>query len=130
VPEELRDVVRYVFYVMGCVKPFHVSRVLVLANWRAMERLGEPVARFTVRGFHAGFYVKEIPEIIDSDECLRRNKARRCVEYVCSKPEIRREYAEVIDEVIDMARELTELELNRLVIKDLRYGKLLKDGGF
>ena len=126
----------YLLWRHGCVHPYRISRVLVLANWRALEKLGEPITSFTVEGFEAGFVVPEVGELKErakrgEEKCIVPNEERKCFEYRCNEPvNIPREYAEIIDEVYEETRSLDDISLNRLVIRDPRYGDLLQRGGF
>ncbi|RLG44212.1 MAG: hypothetical protein DRN78_00455 [Thermoproteota archaeon] len=126
----LRDVVAYMVTRLKCVHPFYISRVLVLANWKAIEGLGKPMVEFSIEGFEAGFFIPELGELIDKDPCFERNKEKKCIEYVCDEPAIPSEYKEILDNVIENTKSLDIRELNRLVIRDPRYNELLRLRGF
>lgn len=125
-----RDLIAYIISKLGCVHPFRISRILVLANWRALEDKGSILTRFRVQGFEAGFYIDGVKEIIEKDECFKVNEERKCIEYVCEPPRVPRETAEIIDKVLEDTKNLGDRELNRLVILDPRYRELLERGGF
>ncbi len=111
--------------------PYRLSRVLVLANWEALERIGRPVASFTVEGFEAGYSIPEIASFKEGDDpCFYPNKEKRCLEYRCQAPSLPREEAEIIDSVVERVKGLGDVELNRLVVRDKRYKELLEKGGF
>jgi len=126
----LRDIIAYVTWKLGCVHPFRISRILVLANWKAVEEKNKVLVGFRVQGFEAGFYVEGVKEIIEEDKCFRINEEKKCIEYICEQPRIPVEAEETINRVIEETRSLSDRELNRLVIRDPRYRELLEKGGF
>ncbi len=126
----LRDAIAYITWKLGCIHPFRISRILVLANWKMLEKGRKPVTRFRVQGFEAGFYIEDMKEIIEEDECFKINEEKKCIEYNCRLPEIPGEVAEVFDRVLEETRNLGDRDLNRLVIGDPRYKELLEKGEF
>ncbi len=132
----LRDAIAYLLWRHKCIHPYRISRILVLANWRAEEKLGKPITRFSVEGFEAGFVIPEIGEIKEKvkkgeEKCIVPNEEKKCFEYTCNEPvNIPREYAEIIDQVYEETKNLDDVSLNRLVIRDPRYKELLERGGF
>jgi hydroxypyruvate isomerase len=129
VDEDVLRIVRYIVWRAGCIHPFRISRILVLAGWKALERLGRPPARIPVEGFEAGFYIPGLKEAIEADKCLRINEEKRCIEYVCEPPSLDEELRSLVDQVVEETRSLGDQELNRLVIRDPRYRRLLEKGG-
>jgi hydroxypyruvate isomerase len=125
----LEKAVRYIAYKLQCVHPFVVSRVLVLVNWKMIEKTGSPVVKMKVEGFEAGFYIPEFKKYFET-ECFQKDEHKKCCRYICGEPDLPQEIKKVIDEVIEEVRELDEQELNRRVIGDPRYKKLLEAGGF
>jgi len=125
----MRNVALYIVWRTGCIHPFRISRLLVLANWRSIKEKGKVIAKFKVSGFEAGFSIDELPEIRD-DECISLNEDRRCLEYICEPPQIDEDYKNIIDKVIDETRDLDDISLNRMVIHDHRYKELLERKGF
>jgi len=132
----LRDIVAYLLYKHKCLHPYRISRILVLANWRALEESGEPIVRFSIEGFEAGFTIPEIASIKEAarrgeEKCVRPNEEEKCLEYVCNEPpKIPRKHAEILEKVMEEVRGLDDASLNRLVIRDPRYKPLLERGGF
>ncbi|RLG86175.1 MAG: hypothetical protein DRO18_04755 [Thermoprotei archaeon] len=126
----LRNVVALIVSELGCVHPFRISRFLVLINWKLTELLGYPLLRFHVEGLKAGFYIPELPKVIEDDPCFKRDKARGCITFTCSKPLLPSWLHELIKDILRSAEGLSDEELNRLVIRDSRYDELLKRGGF
>ncbi len=126
----LRDTIAYIAWKLGCVHPFRISRILVLANWKALEELGNIITRFRVQGFEAGFFVEGVKEIIEEDRCFKINEEKKCIEYLCEPPKIPIETKEIINKIVDETKNLSDRELNRLVIRDSRYRELLEKGGF
>jgi len=126
---DMRNIALYIIWRTGCIHPFRISRLLVLANWRSIEEKGRVIAKFKVSGFEAGFSIDKLPEIKD-DKCISLNEDRRCLEYNCEPPSIEEDYRNIIDKIIDETIDLDDISLNRMVIYDARYKKLLKKGGF
>mgnify|MGYP000347782833 FL=1 len=81
-----------------------------------------------------GFYVKEIPEIVENDPCLDKEKVELgegkvtgVVRYVCKNPpKLDSVVRELVDTILSETSRLCDLELNRLVIRDVRYSKMLE----
>ncbi len=131
----VRELLAYIARREGCIHPFRASRALVLANWRALEELGRPLADFRVEGFEGGFSIPELEKVKDAamdgrDECLRINRDRKCVEYACGAPvELEEDLSRILDQVLDQVKGLDDVSLNRLVVRDPRYRKLLEGAG-
>ncbi len=126
----IRDIIAYLVWRTGCIHPFRISRILVLANWRAIEERGTPIAKFGVQGFEAGFYIEGVKEIIEEDKCFKINEEKKCIEYYCQPPKIPEEHSRILDKVLEQTKNLSDRELNRLVTRDPRYRELLEKGGF
>ncbi len=125
----LKGSVAYLLYRNDCLHPYRISRMLVLAAWEGAERL---LPEMTVRGESFGFYIEEIPEILDdltSKGCAIKIKGegRKCFRYSCGDPpEIDDDIKEILDDVYERTKDLSDQELNRSVIKDDRYGRILE----
>ena len=122
----------YVLWKAGCLHPFRISRIMMLADWKYEERYGERLTEFKYLGTDFGFYVDGLPELLEDTKCIRRKKfmtpegEKGCLEYICGgEPEC--EGKDVLNEVIEGTREMSDVELNRLVIRDPRYRKYLSE---
>lgn len=118
------DHVSYIMSRLGCAHPFKISRILLLADWLAEERLGRKLTSFTYVKERFGFYIEEIPSIMEDLRdrgCAVKIEERKCFEYRCEEPGLPKEEKEVLDEVILKVRGLSDVELNKLVISDPRY---------
>ncbi|MCD6105850.1 MAG: hypothetical protein J7J79_00590 [Thermoplasmata archaeon] len=124
---DLREALAYIAHKTGGTNPFRASRILVLANWLAQERLGRSLVRFRITGFEAGFAVEGLKPILD-DPCFERDKVEKRIRWRCEPPRV--EHREILDDAIQIASGLDDLSLNRLIIRDARYRKLLEEGGF
>jgi len=125
--------VRLVGYIVskaGCLHPFRISRILVLVNWEALEKLGRPLAGFRIDGFEAGFYIPGFKEALEEDECFKSPEDKKCIEYVCQPPSLGEEAESIVNSIIRKTSGLSDSELNRLVVRDKRYRELLARGGF
>lgn len=121
------DLVSYILFRVGCEHPFRLSRILLLADWTAEERLGR---RFTsglgYRAMGFGFHVDGLEEVLEELEKqgrARMNLQRGCVEYLGEPPSLPPQAARILDEVIARTMNLDDLELNALVVRDPRYLK-------
>ena len=123
-----REIISYLLSELGCSHPYHVSRILLLAEWTAEERLGRRLTSLTYHCEPYGFYIEELKPIIQSLEesgCIRRREEKKCMEYVCDKPKLPEDVERILREVLEKVRGLNDVELNRLVIHDPRYRKML-----
>lgn len=123
-----REIISYLLSELGCSHPYYVSRILLLAEWIAEKRLGRRLTTLTYRCEPYGFYIEEVGSIIQGLEesgCVRRRKEKKCIEYVCDKPKLPEDVEGILGEVLEKVRGLNDVELNRLVIHDPRYRKML-----
>jgi hydroxypyruvate isomerase len=127
---ELREVVAYILARKGCTHPFAISRILVLINWKSEELLRRPLLRFSVKGFKAAFYIEELADLLDKDQCFRKVAERKCVEYKCQPPKIPGDVRSIIDDVLRSVEGLSDKELNARVVNDKRFDELLEKGGW
>ncbi len=121
-------VIRYIMYRLGCTHPFYISRILLLAESRALEVLGRRITGLTYSGESFGFYVEELPSIIEKLEnegCARRHEERGCIEYRCSEPQLPEDIARILEETIEKTHNMEPAELNRAAIHDKNYKILL-----
>ncbi len=120
------SIVAYLMYKLGCSHPFRISRILLLAEWEAKERLGRRLTDFHYVMEDFGFYVEELKDIIDGfveEGCAEKVEEEKCIRYLCEAPEIPEEVKELLDEVIERVKDVSDRELNRMVIRDPRYGE-------
>ncbi len=130
-PQTLLDeaVIRYIMSRLGCTHPFYISRVLLLAESRALDTLGRRITGLTFRGESYGFYVEELPRMIEKLEnegCAQRHEEKGCIEYTCSQPSLPEEIRHILDQVIEETSGMEPAELNRAAINDKNYGNLLR----
>ena len=121
-------IVSYLLFKLGCAHPYYVSRALLLAEWVSEEKTGKKLTKLTYQCQPYGFYIEELSPIIDDLEkqgCARRNQEKKCVEYSCGEPELPEWIKEVLDEVVEKTRGLDRSQLNKLVINDPRYKRML-----
>lgn len=122
------QIISYLLSELGCSHPYHVSRILLLAEWTAEERLGKRITSFTYHCEPYGFYIEELKSIIQGLEesgCIKRLEEKKCMEYMCDRPELPKEIESILKETLDRVRGLNDVELNRLVIHDPRYRRML-----
>ncbi len=121
--------VAHVLAKLGCAHPFRLSRILLLAEWRARERgLGRLTDGLDYVAEPYGFYVEGLQDVLERLErsgCLERREEKRCLEYTCEEPELDPHVREILEEVIREVSNLSDSELNRLVTGDERYRELL-----
>lgn len=133
--EDWKKLVAYILSRLGCTHPFRVTRILALAELRALER---GVGRLSNMRYIPGpgvFYVEGFKEAIEGDECFTKRKGdpsrgtKGCIEYKCEPPSIPAEIAELLDEAIETARGLDDMELNRVVVEHPLFKKLAGEEG-
>ena len=115
---------------LGCAHPFRISRILLLADWLFEERLGKRLTSLTYRCEPFGFYIEELKPIINKLQekgCAKRNVERKCLEYLCEKPKLPEDVEEVLREAMNIAGRLDDIELNRRVVRDPRYKRMLRE---
>ncbi len=122
-------IVEYIAWRTGCIHPFRASRLLILASWRASEK-GLSTPSFRVEGFEAGFYIDGFKEALENSGCFKVNEEKHCMEYTCNPPRLSQGLREIVDEVLEEYGGLSDIELNRRVVRDPRYKELLARGGF
>lgn len=119
-----RDLVAYLMAEIGCAHPFRISRALLLIDWIGKEKLGHKInRRLTYRFLNFGFYIEELPLVLDSlGKCVKKDEERKCYRYSCDKPRLPDEVKEILDDVLEKIEGFDDIELNRTIIKDRRYG--------
>lgn len=123
-----KEIIEYILYRQKCVHPFRVSRILLLAEWNYNEKYGEKLSNFKYVAETFAFYVEGLKDILDElidSGCAVLRQDKKCIEYLCSRPDIPEKVSSIIDEVIDKTDKLSDRELNRIIINDVRYHKLL-----
>ena len=129
-----QDIVEYVAFRSKGISPFRISRILLLLKWLLEERKANVKLNFTFEALPYGFYVKEIPEIVENDPCLDKEKVELgegkvtgVIRYVCKNPpKLDPVVRELADTILSETSKLSDVELNRLVIRDVRYSKMLE----
>ncbi len=129
-----QDIAEYVAFRSKGISPFRMSRILLLLKWLLEERKANVKLNFTFEALPYGFYVKEIPEIVENDPCLDKEKVELgegkvtgVIRYVCKNPpKLDSVVRELVDTILSETSNLSDVELNRLVIRDVRYSKMLE----
>ncbi len=125
-----KDALAYVLYNVGCIHPFILSRIIALAELSYLKDNKKRLTDLKYSGLQAAFYIENLNEIIDKDNCFKRHegdpvkKIMGCIEYVCNLKNLD-ENIKYLDESIEKAYDLTENELNEMVIKDEYYKELI-----
>ena len=130
------SIVKYLFSRSGCIHPYRVSRLLLLAEWRYIEKYGKRLTSLTYKALPFAMYVEELPDIIDKDPCLEKKRLKKpdgseygCVSYECPQPpSLDERIKNIVDSVLNETEKLSDQELNKLVIKNPNYRKLLEKG--
>jgi len=129
-----QDIVEYIAFRSKGISPFRMSRILLLLKWLLEERKVDVKLDFTFEALPYGFYVKEIPEIVENDPCLDKEKVglgegkvTGVIRYVCKNPlKLDSVIGELVNTILSETSRLSDLELNKLVIRDVRYSKMLE----
>ena len=127
---EERRIVEFILFKMGCVHPFRISRILLLAEWEYNEKYRKRLTnlRYVAKPF--AFYIEELKDILDNiinDKCAVLRQDMKCIEYLCSEPSLPDEVRDLIIRIIDKTSKLSDHDLNKIVVNDPRYNKLLKE---
>ncbi len=129
-----RDAVAYILHRMGCQHPFTFSRVLLLAELEHMARRGERLTEFKYVAGPGTFFIEGLKELIESDECFVKHEGdpstgrRGCIEYRCPPPQIPGDVKQLLDEVIERVRGVSDMELNNMVLQHPLYKKVVEGG--
>lgn len=129
--QNLENLSGYIVSKLGCAHPFRVSRILVLAYWKFEELYQERLTSFRLGGFEAGFYIEKLSDIMrgeDKRSCFKKDEARKCFIFESPIPRLKESERIAVDWSIEIAKNLSDYKLNRLVIRDPRYMDLLKKG--
>jgi hydroxypyruvate isomerase len=127
----LRDLLGYVLAKTGCIHPFRISRIIALAEILYMRRNNKRFTNIKYVGFDKVFYIEGLKETVENDACFERREGdpskhiRGCIEYKCEAPNLPSDVREVIDEAINTASKLNDEELNKIVIDDPLFSRLL-----
>jgi len=124
----VEKIIHYIIYKLGCASPFRISRILLLLDWASMEKLGRKLTNLTYKATPYAFYIEELPSILEKLEekgYVVKNVERKCFEYRQPPPKVSIEISKLVDEILEKVKELSDVELNRLVIRDPRYRSLL-----
>ncbi len=128
----LREALAYILSRTGCIHPFRASRILALAELKALER---GLGRLTSARYGAGpgtFYIEGVKEAIEGDQCFAKHEGdpstgrKGCIEYRCEPPELPPEARSLLDEAIEEAKGLDDMELNRRVVEHPLFKKLVE----
>ena len=122
----MSEVVSYIMYKLGCSHPFRISRILLLAEWKAKEKLNRRLTDFHYVMEEFGFYIEELKDVVDElieKGCAEKVEEKKCIRYLCEEPKIPEEVKGIIDELLERVRDVSDRELNRMVIRDPRYGE-------
>lgn len=123
------NIIKYIFSNFRCIHPFKISRLLLLAEWSYGDKYGSLLTELTYITKEYGFYVEEIPKIVDrltEEGCLEKDEVNKCFKYICNPPHIEKDVKDILDEVIHDFGGLSDKELNRIVIEDKKYRIMLK----
>ncbi len=126
-----KEIVAYVLARAGCTHPFRVSRYLALAEMEWLERRGERLTKLKYVAGPGVFFIEGIKEMIENDHCFIKHEGdpstgrKGCIEYVCEPPSLPEDVQEVVDGVIQKYSGIEDMELNRLVVEDPRFKKLV-----
>lgn len=126
-----KEIIAYIVSKTGCIHPFRISRILALAEIRALEEENKRLTSFVYRGFDKVFYIEGIKELVEKDECFRIREGdpergiRGCIEYICPPPRLPENVEKYLVEAITRAKELDDNELNKVVVEHPLFKKLL-----
>jgi len=125
-----KDALAYILYNTGCIHPFVLSRIVALAELSYMKEKGKRLTDLKYSGIQSAFYIENFNEIVENDNCFKKQKGdpskkiMGCVEYICDLKDLD-ENIKYLDEAMDRAYDLSDDELNSLVVTHELYEKLI-----
>ena len=131
---DARSAIAYILSKLGCQHPFTFSRILLLAELEALEKTGERLTSLRYVGGPGTFYIEGLKEMIESDPCFKRREGdpsrgiRGCIEYKCEPPQLPSDVRELIDNVIERVKGLSDEQLNKLVLNHPLYRRVVEAG--
>lgn len=131
--KDSRSILAYVLSRTGCIHPFRLSRILALAEIISLKERDTRLTDLKYRYSIGVFYIEGLKELIESDECFVKHEGdpatRRqgCIEYMCRAPTLDEETNSILDKAIQEASKLDDFVLNKLVIENPLFKKLVED---
>ena len=130
---DARSVVAYILSRAGCIHPFRLSRILALAELRALEKMGKRLTDLRYEAGPGAFYIVGFKEeIVEKDPCCNKREGdpstgrKGCLEYLCEPPEIPEDVRSLIDEVLAETEGVDDFQLNNIVINNKLFKKLVE----
>ncbi|OYT38339.1 MAG: hypothetical protein B6U89_06090 [Desulfurococcales archaeon ex4484_58] len=130
---DIIDILGYILSRTGCIHPFRISRIIGLAELLYLEEKGERLTNLKYYGFNKVFYIEGLKEVIKKNDCFVVREGdpsrgiRGCIEYVCNEPVLKGEVKEFLDKALARSADLSDEELNQLVVEHPLFSKLLSN---
>ena len=121
------EATKYILGKNNCLHPFRISRILALAELICLEKYRKRITSAKYIGGPGVFYIEGLKEELLNDPCFAKiEKDHGCISYVCKETiELDKDARECLDEAINIAEKLTDIDLNDLVVKHKLYNKLV-----
>ena len=126
-----RELLTYILSRVGCVHPFRLSRLALLAELEWMRERGERLSDLVYVAGPGTFYVEGLKEMVEGDECFERREgdpARGvpgCIAYRCSPPSLPEDVKVLVDRVLGEASGLDDQALNERVLSHPLYERVV-----
>ena len=121
------EIVKYLLKECHGLHPFYISRIVALLDIKYLEETGRKLTDFDYHRMPYGFYSEKIPAILNSldVEKVQSEKGNyvklRNEDIEVNLPEdVKRRIDDILDEVCD----LSDDELNRMIVESPYYEKL------
>ncbi len=122
-----REIIAYMLKECGGLHPYYVSRIAALLDIEYLKEKGKKLTEFDYQKMQYGFYSEKIPEVINSldvekveDENGKYLKLKNEKMEIDLPEEIKSKINKILDEICN----LSDDEMNRLVIESPYYKEL------
>ena len=123
-----KDIVIYLLRECEGLHPFHISRLIALLDMKYLEEKGKKLTEIDYQKTPFGFYSEKLPKILD--ELPVEKVEGEGYKYLKLKgdakiePQLPEEVRNKIDGILDEVCELSDAEINSMILKSKYYAQL------
>ena len=129
-----RKLIYYILKKQNDLHPFRISRILLLFEMEYIRKFGRKPTKFVYKLHPSAFYIENFPRLIESMPFIRKVKIKDeegkpvkgflRLENMKVEPELDAEMVQILDKIIEKTRDLSDHELNSLVVQSDFYKNL------
>ncbi len=121
-----RDIIIYLLKDCNGLHPFYISRIAALLDIQYLEERGKKLTDFDYHKMPYGFYSEKIPEILNQlpVEKVKSESGSYLILTEDVPFNLPDEVREKIDAILDKICDLSDDEINKLVVQSPYYDKL------